>query len=293
MNILAQIGLLSVYLTTLMGLRNFFNKSGKHTGAEMSFLEHLEALRWHLMRSAIAILSLAVFFFIYKDFLFDDIIFAPKYPDFWTYKQLCKVSELLHLGDSLCITQLDFKLINTDLSGQFTMHMWAAIVAGIVVGFPYLVWELWRFIKPALHEKELGYSKGIVSFTSLLFIMGVLFGYFIIVPLSINFLATYQISSAVENYISMESFISNVTTVSLASGVVFELPIVVYFLTKIGVMSPEFMRTYRRHAVVVILILAAIITPSPDITSQLLVALPLYVLYEISIFVSKYVSTKK
>ena len=269
------------------------NREKKNPNAEMSFLEHLEVLRWHLMRASIAIVVLAIVFFIYNDFLFDGLIFAPKSPDFWTYRMLCKLSDLLELGQALCITKFDFKLINTDISGQFTMHMWAALVAGIVTGFPYLIWELWRFIRPALRDKELKNTKGVVFAVSCLFLSGVLFGYYIIVPLSINFLGTYQISSQVENYITMDSFISVVTTITLATGIIFQLPVVIYFLTKLGIITPAFMRRYRRHAVVVILILSAFITPSPDVTSQLLVALPLYLLYEVSIFVSMYVTRKQ
>ena len=273
-----------------MGL---FNRDKKNPTAEMSFLEHLEVLRWHLMRSSIVVVLLAITFFVFNDFLFDGLIFAPKSSDFWTYRMLCKLSDKLQMGDSLCIKKFDFKLINTDISGQFTMHMWAALVAGIVTGFPYLIWELWRFIKPALYNKELKNTKGVVFAVSSLFMSGVLFGYYIIVPLSINFLGTYQISTQVENYITMDSFISVVTTITLATGIIFQLPVLVYFLTKLGIMTPHFMRTYRRHAVVVILILSAFITPSPDITSQLLVALPLYLLYEVSIFVSMYVTKKQ
>lgn len=270
-----------------MALFSKNNNSGDT--AEMSFLEHLEVLRWHLVRSAIAIVVLAVFFFFQKDFLFDDVIFAAKSPNFWTYRMLCELSHALNMGDALCISKMEFKIINTDLSGQFTMHMWAAFVAGMVVGFPYILWELWRFIKPALKIGELKYSRGVVLYSSILFILGVSFGYYVIVPLSINFLGTYQISANVENYIAMDSWISTVTTITLAAGIVFELPIVVFFLTKFGILSPAFMRTYRKHAIVVILIAAAVITPSPDVTSQLLVAMPLYILYELSIFVSYYV----
>jgi sec-independent protein translocase protein TatC len=271
-----------------------FSKNKNDTPTEtVGFMHHLEALRWHLVRAAAAILFFSVLFFINKEFLFDDIIFAPRNPDFWTYRALCDFSHWLHLGEALCISIQEIKIINTDLSGQFTMHMWAALVAGLVLGFPYLAWEMWRFIKPALYDKEIKNTRGVVLAVSILFVVGVLFGYYIIVPLSLNFLATYQITAAVENYISMDSFISNVTTVALMSGVVFELPVVVYFLSLLGIMSPSFMRNYRRHAVVVILIVAAIITPSPDVTSQMLVAIPLYVLYEASIFVSMYVEKDK
>ncbi len=268
----------------------FFKQNNNQ--AEMSFLEHLEALRWHLMRSAIVIVLLAIVIFCYREIVFDNFLFAPKHPDFWTYRMLCKLSDYLSLGDALCIRELPFDLINTELSGQFTMHIWVSFVAGFILAAPYVLWEIWQFIKPALHDKEKKHSKGVVFFSSILFFTGVLFGYYVIVPLSINFLATYQVSSDVKNMIAMDSFVSTVTTITFASGLVFELPIVIYFLTQIGLMGPAFMRTYRKHAVVVILIVAAVITPSPDITSQLLVALPLYLLYEISIFVSMYVEKK-
>jgi sec-independent protein translocase protein TatC len=268
--------------------RNKVNQEG-----EMSFLDHLEALRWHLVRSAIAIISIAVVLFCFKGFLFDGVLLAPKFPSFPTYRALCWVSERFHLGGDLCITEIDFKLISTELSAQFATHMWVAFVGGLVLGFPYLVYELWKFIRPALHEKERHYAKGIVFFTSFLFILGVLFGYYVITPMSVNFLGTYQVSAEVKNMISLDSFISIVTTMTLLTGIVFELPIVVYFLTQIGIFNPTFMRKYRRHAVVIILIVAAIITPTSDATTLTLVAVPLWLLYEISIFVSAYVVRKK
>ena len=260
--------------------------------AEMSFLEHLEALRWHLMRAVIAVLTLAIILFFYREIVFDNFLFAPKHPDFWTYRMLCLLSDYLDMGDALCIRELPFELINTELSGQFTMHIWVSFVAGFILAAPYVLWEIWRFIKPALHEKERKYSKGVVFFSTLLFFAGVLFGYYVIVPLSINFLGSYQVSADVKNMIAMDSFVSTVTTITFASGIVFELPIVIYFLTHIGLMTPQFMRTYRKHAMVIILIVAAVITPSPDVTSQLLVAFPLYLLYELSIFVCMYVVKK-
>ena len=260
--------------------------------AEMSFLEHLEALRWHLMRAVIAVLTLAIILFFYREIVFDNFLFAPKHPDFWTYRMLCLLSDYLDMGDALCIRELPFELINTELSGQFTMHIWVSFVAGFILAAPYVLWEIWQFVKPALHDKERKYSKGVVIYSSLLFFAGVLFGYYVIVPLSINFLGSYQVSADVKNMIAMDSFVSTVTTITFASGLVFELPIVIYFLTQIGLMTPQFMRTYRKHATVIILIVAAIITPSPDVTSQLLVAFPLYLLYELSIYVSMYVVKK-
>lgn len=270
-----------------------FGNSSNNGKGEMSFLGHLEVLRWHLVRSAIVIFAFAVTLFCYPKFLFDTIIFAPKHPEFWTYRMLCSLDDLMGAGGMLCIKEIPFELINTELSAQFTTHMWISFVGGLICGLPYLLWELWRFIKPALRVKELKYAKGIVFFTSMLFLIGVLFGYYVIVPLSVNFLGSYQVSAEVKNTIQMSSFISTVTTITLAAGIVFELPIVIYFLSKIGIMTPTFMRKFRKHAVVVILIVAAVITPSPDITSQLLVAFPLYFLYEISIFVSAYVVRKK
>lgn len=251
---------------------------------EMGFLDHLEELRWHIVRSIIAIVGLAIAAFFYKEFIFDNIIFAPKNPDFWTYRMLCQLSNKFKLD--MCITQIPFELINNELSGQFTMHMWVAFIVGLVVAFPYVVWELWRFIRPALHAKERRYAEGVVFFVSVLFSVGVLFGYYIITPMSVNFLGTYQVSGQIRNLISLDSYISTLTILSLATGLVFELPMVIYFLSKIGLITPGFMRKYRKHAYVIILIIAAIITPTPDMTGQILVSIPLFLLFEISIYVS-------
>jgi sec-independent protein translocase protein TatC len=269
----------------------FFNRTG-HPNGDMSFLEHLEALRWHLMRSAIVIVVLSLVWFFMKELLFDGILLAPKDPDFPTYRILCRISERFNLGDDLCVQVIPFSLIATDISAQFTTHMWLAFVAGLVTGFPYLVWELWRFVKPALHQHERQYATGIVFYISFLFLLGIAFGYYIITPMTVNFLGTYQVSAQVQNMISLDSFISTVTTMTLITGIVFELPMVVYFLTKINLLSPSFMREYRRHAVVIILIVAAVITPTSDATTLLMVSIPLYILYEISIFVSAYVTRK-
>ncbi|MFM7217082.1 MAG: twin-arginine translocase subunit TatC [Bacteroidota bacterium] len=260
---------------------------------EMSFLQHLEALRWHLVRSAAAIVVLALVWFFMKELLFDGILLAPKDPQFITYRLLCNLSDRLGMGDDLCVRAIPFTLIATDISSQFTTHMWLAFMAGLVTGFPYLVWELWRFVKPALHTKERRYARGIVFYVSFLFLTGIAFGYYVITPMTVNFLGTYQVSAQVQNMITLDSFISTVSTMTLITGLVFELPIVVYFLTKIGMLSASFMREYRRHAVVVIMIVAAVITPTSDATTLVMVALPLYVLYEISIFVSAYVNKQK
>jgi sec-independent protein translocase protein TatC len=265
------------------------NTDKNKPAAEMSFLDHLEALRWHLVRSAIVVVGLGITLFFMKELVFDTIILGPKHPDFLTYRLMCRFSHLIGAGDNLCINTIPFSLINTELSGQFTMHMWIAFVGGLIVAFPYVLWEIWRFIKPALSDKERNSTTGFVFFATILFLTGVLFSYFMVVPLTINFLGSYQVSVEIANTITLDSYISTVTTLTLATGLVFELPIIVYFLTRFGIISPAFMRQYRKHAVVVILIVGAVITPSPDISSQLLVSIPLYMLYELSIFVSRYV----
>ena len=265
--------------------------SNKNPNKEMNFLSHLEALRWHLVRSAIAICVLAVIAFFNKELIFDGIILAPKNKDFPTYRVLCYLSKKFNID--MCFDQINFSVINLDISGQFTTHMWIAFMSGFILAFPYFIWELWRFIKPALSDRELGISRGVVFFTSLLFISGLLFGYYVITPLSINFLGNYQVSAEVHNTISLDSYINIVTVMSLSTGLVFELPMIIYFLSKIGFITPQFMRTYRKHAMVVNLILAAVITPSPDVTSQMLVAFPLFELYEISIYVSAMVYKQK
>lgn len=275
-----------------MALFGLFNGSKNATG-EMSFWGHIDALRGHFFRSAIVVLTIAVVLFCYPEFLFDTIIFGPLKNDFLTYRAFCKLSHLLNLGDQLCFGHYTFKLQSIGLSDQFTSQMWIAFLGGLILGAPYLLWELWRFIKPALRDVERRASSGFIISATFLFLIGVLFSYYIIVPLSVNFLGNYQVSKMVENNFTMDSYISTITTLTIASGLLFELPILVYFLTKFGIITPQFMSKYRKHAIVVILIVAGIITPSPDVTSQMLVAFPLYLLYEISIFVSRYVVKKK
>lgn len=252
---------------------------------EQSFLDHLEVLRWHLIRSFAAILMFTVLAFIFPEILFDKLIFAPKDPSFTTYRFFCWISETLHFGEALCIDKMPFELMNINMSGQFSTHIVSSIVAGFVFAFPYIFWEIWQFVKPALHRSEKKYSKGIVFYTSLLFILGVLFGYYAVAPLSVQFLGTYQVSSEVVNQINLNSYISTVTTVCLANGIVFLLPVLIYFLSKLGLITPNFLRQYRRHALVILMILAAVITP-PDIISLILVTFPLMLLYEVSIKVS-------
>lgn len=252
----------------------------------MSFLEHLEVLRWHLVRASIAIGFFTILIFAFKSFVFDKIILAQKNADFWTYQLFCKISHWLGRGDALCMEDIDFNLINITMSGQFTMHIIVSIIGGIIIAFPYILFEIWRFISPALAQKERKYARGLVFSGSILFAVGILFGYYFISPLSVQFLGNYKVSELVYNQISLSSFISTVTTITLACGLVFQLPLIVYFLAKVGLVTPEFMKKFRKHAIVVVLILSAIITP-PDVSSQVLMAIPLLLLYEFSIFVAK------
>ena len=256
---------------------------------EMSFLDHLEVLRWHLVRSSIAILVFASLAFVFKNIVFDKIILAQKNSDFFTYQLFCRFSEWIGKGDALCLGDINFSLINITMSGQFTIHIITSIITGIILAFPYLLFEIWRFIRPALEKKERKYATALIFSGSFLFSLGILFGYYFISPLSVQFLGNYQVSELVQNQISIQSFISTVTTLTLACGLVFELPLLVYFLSKMGILTPEIMRKYRKIAIVVTLILSAVITP-PDITSQVLLTIPLLLLYEFSIFISKIVN---
>ncbi len=276
-----------------MDLIESIKNKGKNIEAEMSFFDHLEVLRWHLIRSAVVILALTILSFFYYDFLFDVIIMGPKRPDFWTYRMMCEIGSYFNLGPSFCITSIPGKIINTEMAGQFTLQINSALLMGIILGFPYLLWEVWRFVKPALLENERKSASGFVFFASLLFIIGIMFGYFIIAPLSVNFLTNYKISSIIENTITIDSYLSSVATLTLGTGVVFELPIVIFILSKLGIMTPKFMKAQRRYAVVIILVIAAIVTPTPDILTMLTVSFPLFLLYEVSIMVSAGVYKKK
>ncbi|GIV34668.1 MAG: Sec-independent protein translocase protein TatC [Chitinophagales bacterium] len=252
----------------------------------MPFLDHVEVLRWHIIRSLIVMALFSAFMFVNKSFVFDTLIFGPSRPDFFTYRALCWISERIALGKALCIQAFDFRFINIELAAQFMVHIKMSILAGFVASFPYVFWEFWRFVRPALYEHEASYARGIIFFSSLLFFSGVLFGYFILVPTMLNFLGNYQVSANVENSFTLTNYVGFIGMFVLLSGLIFELPMVVYFLSKIGLIGPSLMRTYRRHAIVIILFISAIITPSPDIGSQILVFLPVYFLYEISIFIS-------
>ncbi|MCB0582901.1 MAG: twin-arginine translocase subunit TatC [Phaeodactylibacter sp.] len=254
------------------------------TGKEMSFLEHLEELRWHIIRSLTAIVGLGIILFIFHKWLFREVIFAPTEADFLSYRFVCGLSNAIGMGDNLCFTPPEFTKIATGFGEAFIISIKVSFVMGFIASFPYVLWEFWRFIRPGLYPKEQQAARGMVTICSALFITGVLFGYYIISPFAINFLAGYDVPG-VQNTPTVSSFINYMIMFTAPAGLIFELPIIVYFLSKIGLVTPEGMKQYRRHSIIGILVLAAMITP-PDVVTQFLIGIPLYVLYEVSIIVS-------
>ncbi len=272
----------------------FGSSESENSGAEMSFLQHLEALRWHLVRSAIVVVLMAISIFVFSDFVFGTVIFGPRHQDFISYRALCKIGQSIGAGDAMCLKVIERPLQTLQASEQFFTHMWIAFLGGLILGFPFILWELWKFIRPALKETETSPVRYFVVVGSVLFLTGIAFGYFLLFPMSYNFLIGYQITSGndIQTNNTLDDYISLISTMTLVSGIIFEMPILVYFLTRLTLLTPQFMRKYRKHAVVVILIAAAVITPSPDVTSQMLVGVPMYLLYEISVFVSAHVVKK-
>jgi len=258
---------------------------------EMSFLNHLEVLRWTLVRSSLAIIAFGMVAFVMKDFIFNSILLAPKDPSFFTYRFLCSVSKSFGT-EGLCIDEIPFIVQSRTMAGQFSAHIWTSITFGFILAFPYIIWEVWKFLKPALYEKERKNAKSFIIITSFLFFVGILFGYYVITPLSINFLGSYRVADEVRNNFDLSSYTGLLKASCLSSGFIFELPIIIYFLTKLGLVTPEFLKKYRKYALVLVLILAALITP-PDIISQVIVAIPMIILYEVSIKISKFIIKKE
>lgn len=252
---------------------------------EMSFVDHLEELRWHLLRSVIAIISFMVVAFVFIQDIYRIVILGPAKTDFWTYRKLCELGHKVNI-ESLCVKQMNFSLMSREVSGQFMMSITTSAIAGLVFAFPYVFWEIWNFIKPGLRKSEKKAARGAVFYVTLLFFMGILFGYYVVAPFAINFLVNFQIDPSIQNQFDINSYISVLATLTLVCGLTFQLPIAIFVLSQIGVVGPVFLRSHRKHSFVIILIVAAVITPSPDIISQILVAIPLYILYEISIYVS-------
>lgn len=265
----------------------FFDRRSKGK-AEMSFVDHLEELRWHIIRSVIAILVLAVIIFLYHDWVFDNVIAGPINPNFISYKALCDFSNWLHLGDALCLKPINVSMQTTTFGGQFFSTFSIAFVGGFIGAFPYIFWEFWRFVKPALKPSELKNTRFIILFVSFFFFLGAAFGYFILGPFTFNFLATFQISSLnlVQTRPTINDYLDNLTNLILGCGIAFEMPVLAFALTKIGLITPSFLRRSRKYAIVVILVVAAVITPSPDWISQTIVFLPLFALYEFGVIVS-------
>ncbi|MFY0591642.1 twin-arginine translocase subunit TatC [Roseivirga sp.] len=258
---------------------------------EMGFLDHLEELRWHLVRAVASVLVFSVIAFFFKDFIFDVLILGPTESNFWTYRMLCELSTVLDTP-ALCLEPFEMDIQNRNITGQFVWHIKSSLVVGLLIAFPYAFWEIWRFVKPGLRSNEKKASRGIVFVVTVLFLSGVVFGYFIVTPLSFNFLQNYMLSPKIDNNYDLSNIIGMVATLSLACGLMFQLPVVTYILSKAGIVTPKLMRSYRRHSFVVILVISAIITP-PDVMSQVLIALPLTFLYEVSILVSKRIERKR
>ncbi len=273
-------------------LEELQRKTQSGEGGEMSFLEHLEELRWHLVRSIAVILGFSILAFVFNQILFDVILFGPKRTDFWTYRALCDLGQFIYEDDRLCITEFGFRITNITMAGQFTSHLMISLVAGLAMGFPYVLFELWRFVSPALSKSERKNSRGLVFYGSVLFALGIAFGYFILSPVSVNFMGSYRVSDEVENFINLQSYLTFVATLSVGSGILFQLPMVVYFLARIGLVTSDLMKKYRRYALLIILILSAIITP-PDVASQILLTVPIFGLYQLGIRIARRVERNK
>ncbi|RZJ70959.1 twin-arginine translocase subunit TatC [Flavobacterium sp.] len=259
----------------------------------MTFMDHLEELRWLLVRSTIVVLIMAMIIFFVSDYLFDEIVLAPLKPEFVTYGFFCDLAQQLNVSD-ICVTAKDFNFIiqNTDMEGQVNILVWMCIVGGFIAGFPYILWEFWKFISPALYEKERKGAKVFITVSSLLFFIGVLFGYYLITPMSVNFFATFTVSDLVKNQFNLDSYMSMLKTSLIACGLFFELPVIIYFLARLGLVTAELLRKTRRWSIVGILVVAAIVTP-PDVVSQVIVSIPMIIIFEGSIVIAALVGKKK
>ncbi|MFT3932020.1 MAG: twin-arginine translocase subunit TatC [Chitinophagaceae bacterium] len=264
----------------------FKRKKQEEDSEEMSFIDHLEALRWHLVRSVIAVVVGAIIIFVYAKEVVSIIVMGPARNDFSTYSALCNLGHKLHIGDALCMGDFTIKFQSNAMTEQFMTTFTIAFVGGFIVAFPYVFWEFWRFVKPALSKKEVKTTRGIIFWVSVLFFMGVAFGYYILTPFMVNFYSNYSLSPLIEFKPTLSDYIENLIYTTVGIGVLFQMPLLIMFLSKIGIVSPTFLRKYRRHAFVVILIAAAIITPSTDPFSLTLVTIPLYALFEASVLLS-------
>ena len=276
-----------------MAIMDFFDKRKKSDSEEMSFIDHLEELRWHLIRSVAAIGISAIVFFIYVREIVNDILLAPARDNFVTYGWFCKLSHALGLGDTICMQGVKVSFLSTELTGQFISSFTISFVGGFVVAFPYIVWEFWRFIKPALSDKEKNNTGGVIFWVSLLFFTGVAFGYYILTPFMVNFYFSYSLSPLIEIKPTFSDYLENLIYTTVGIGVLFQMPLLVMILAKIGIVTGTFLRKYRKHAFIIILIAAAIITPSTDPFSLAIVAIPLYLLFEASIIVASRINKRQ
>ncbi len=276
-----------------MALLDFFNRRKKNATDEMSFIDHLEELRWHLIRSVIAIVIGAIVFFIYVREIVDKILLAPAHDDFITYGWFCKLSHALGMGDSLCMSGVKVSFLSTEMTGQFISSFTISFVGGFIIAFPYVFWEFWRFVKPALSDKEKQNTGGVIFWVSLLFFTGVAFGYFILTPFMVNFYFSYSLSPLIEIKPTFSDYLENLIYTTVGIGVLFQMPLLVMVLAKIGIITGAFLRKYRRHAFVIIIIAAAIITPSTDPFSLAVVTIPLYVLFEASIILASRINRRQ
>lgn len=259
---------------------------------EMSFLDHLEELRWHLVRSTLAIFIVAVAIFYFSETIYEEFLFAHLEGDFPTYQWLCQGAQYLGFESDFCNVSFMANLQSLSPTGQLMNLIWTSLILGLIVAFPYVLWEIWRFISPGLHPKERKKSRAFIFYASILFFIGVLFSYFVIAPLSVTFFYNFKITDAIENKFDFKTHVNLITSTLLGVSLMFELPVVIFFLTKMGLVTPEFLKKYRKMALVLVLVLSAIITP-PDIASQVIVTIPIMILYEISIFISKRVVKKE
>jgi len=276
-----------------MGLLNFFDKRNDSLQGEMTFIDHLEELRWHIIRSVIAVIIASILVFIKTDYVVDEILFGPTRPDFVSTLWLCKLGQTLHLGDVLCFQPVQAKFLETTMTGQFIASFTLAFIGGFIIAFPYIFWEFWRFVKPALSEKEIKKTRGVIFWVSLLFFAGVLFGYYILTPFMVNFYFNYKLSAQIAIMPSFSDYLENLIYTTAGIGILFQMPLLVMVLAKIGIVTASFLRQYRKHAFVIILIAAAIITPSTDPFSLTIVTIPLYLLFEASIILAARVNKQQ
>lgn len=268
-----------------------FNRNGDGERAEMSFVEHLEILRGHLFRMVLAIVIGAVVVGVYNKFFIRGVLMGPTHNDFLTYRFLCKIGQVLHI-DRLCMKGIAIRMQSTNVGGQFGVFFNVVLIGGFIIAFPYVFWEFWKFIRPALTRREIKSTRGVIFWVSFLFFLGVLFGYFVIAPYTVSFFANFQIDENIENHWTITSYISTLIPLILGTGLAFQLPLAMYFLARAGIVSSAFLRRYRKHAIIIMLVVAGMITP-PDMLSQVIVTLPLILLYEVSIMLAKKVEKEE